>query len=85
MRGVLRNYRGFVCGAFVQKLGAATAYHAEFYAVMLAVELAGSEGGISFGLEMDSAIALVIFLMLSISLTGKFASGGKIVGAYWWI
>ena len=56
--GVFRNHRGFVCGAFVQKLGVATAYYAEFYAVLLAIELAWERGWCKLWLEMDSAITL---------------------------
>ena len=59
--GVFRNCRGFVCGVFVQRLGVENAYFAEFFAVILAVEVAFSKGRTKIWFEMDSALSLLNF------------------------
>ena len=59
--GVFRNCRGFVCGIFVQHLGAESACFAEFFAVILAVEIAFSKGWTRILFEMDSALTLMNF------------------------
>ena len=59
--GVFRNCRGFVCGVFAQSLGVETAFFAEFYAVMLAVEEAYKRGWKKLWLEMDYVVTLQTF------------------------
>lgn len=41
--GLFRSYRGFVCGSFVQHIETATAFYAEFFALIIAVEMAYQE------------------------------------------
>ena len=59
--GLFRNYRGFVCGVFVQWLGEETTYFAEFSAVIIAVEIAFAQGWNRIWFEIDSSITLLNF------------------------
>ena len=64
--GLFQDYRDLVCGAFVHKLGLESTYFAEFFAVLLAVEIARAKGWLKIWFEMDSALTLLLISSIKI-------------------
>lgn len=58
---MFRNNREFVCGTFIQRLGAESAYFAKFLAIPLTIDIACVRGWKKNWFEMDSTLTLLNF------------------------
>ena len=65
--GVFRDASGCFLGGFCQPLGLNSSFYAEFYAVILAIEIAFTRGWFYLWLESDSASVVACFSSLSFS------------------
>lgn len=75
--GVFRDSSRFFLGGYYIPLGDHTAYYAEIFAAILAIELAFNKGWRTLWLECDSTFVLHFLLTISLfNLLGTY----KIVG-----
>ena len=60
-RGLFRDHRGSLLGAFACNIGLSTVFYAEVYGSLLAMEYAAQHGWMNVWLESDSTSALLVF------------------------
>lgn len=75
---MFRNCRGFACGVFSLRLGLDSAFHADFFAVILAVVATYSRGCVRrFGLSWILSVSCFLSSIELLSLRGIFVVGDE--------